>query len=69
MHVELLRLEFEHYDIDEDEEITGLDFARSIASYADLAGVDKLLDRAASLPEELASLQVGCFLLQMSNQS
>lgn len=63
MHTELLRLEFEHYDIDEDGTISGLDFARSVASYADLAKVDKLLDHAASLPRELATMPVSSSLL------
>lgn len=58
MHEELLRLEFEHYDLDEDETITGVDFARSVLSSVDLATIDTYLDRAANLPPELADLKV-----------
>lgn len=58
MHEELLRLEFEHYDLDEDETITGLDFARSILSSVDLNTIDTYLDRAASLPGALANMKV-----------
>ena len=57
MHEELLRLEFEHYDIDEDETISGLDFARSMLSSVDLSTVDTYLDRAAKLPSELAEIK------------
>lgn len=58
MHEEILRLEFEHYDIDEDETMSGLDFARSMVSSVELSEVDRFLDRATSLPRELAGMQV-----------
>ena len=60
MHEELLRLEFEHYDINGDEAISGLDFARSILSSVDLSTIDSYLDRAASLPPQLATMTAGC---------
>ena len=60
MHEELLRLEFEHYLGDDEEEIFGMDFAHSILSAVDLATIDTYLHRAASLPPELANFRVGC---------
>ena len=58
MHEELLRLEFEHYDVDKDETISGVDFARSVLSSVDLATIDTFLDRAADLPSQIASIKV-----------
>lgn len=58
LHEALLRLEFDHYRVDGRDTITGLDFARSIISSVDLATVDSYLDRAASLPANLAQVQV-----------
>ena len=58
MHEDLLRLEFEHYDVDGDETISGVDFARSILSAVDVNSIDTYLDRAAQLPEHLATTKV-----------
>ena len=58
MHEELLRLEFEHYDLDGDDTISGLDFARSMLACVELASVDTYLDRAAELPADLAKVKV-----------
>ena len=63
MHEELLRLEFEHYDVDKDETISGVDFARSVLSSVDLATIDTFLDRAAEMPPQLANVKV-CLTLR-----
>lgn len=68
MHEELLRLEYEHYDVDADDTITGRDFAHSMLSCVDLAKVDTYLDRAAKLPSNLASVKVKQRVGQACNQ-
>ncbi len=69
MHEELLRLEFEHYDVDKDETISGMDFARSVLSSVDLATIDTYLDRAAQLPPELAKIKVFPYLRLLHNNA
>ena len=54
----MLRLEFEHYDLDQDETIQGIDFARSILSAVSLSSIDTYLDRAAQLPDQLKQCRV-----------
>ena len=62
----MLRLEFEHYDMDQDETILGIDFARSILSAVNLGSIDMYLDRAANLLDKHKNCRVRAATSQLT---
>ncbi|PKA48865.1 hypothetical protein AXF42_Ash016381 [Apostasia shenzhenica] len=53
LHDEILRLEFDHYDVKSEGTICAMDFALSLVASADLNHIDKFLDRVDELGKNL----------------
>uniref|UniRef100_A0A7S2QT81 EF-hand domain-containing protein n=1 Tax=Chlamydomonas chlamydogama TaxID=225041 RepID=A0A7S2QT81_9CHLO len=58
LHEELVRLEFEHYDVQGRGYIPAIDFARSLVASAHVKKVDALLDKVSSLESQLGPVRI-----------